>query len=426
MTDRSFIAWVMGSAMVLAALVAALNAFVDPYLAFARSRIPGLNDLKPAVSTHEPLLKANLAARVVPRTVILGSSRAGIGIRPDSSSWPANAKPVYNLSVVGTDLGQQLRYLYLVAGRLEKPALPQQVFVGLDFESFLFSARGSVRRPPAPPDEQQVRLAAFKAGGAAARWQRLTDGLEATLTLDALFSSVATVAASARGTGNDLSEAGATSEWQLATWQRADGAYRLFEQKLVLSARQLGGGRFQLGPRPDASVPDPTRTLMKDVVELMTWAQQHGVSVTLILQPSHASQLLLLEALGFWPDYERWKRAVVAEVSRAQQEGVKVTLWDFGGFEPELGESILPRQTTDLQWFWDPVHYKGKLGDRIIATALGTAGAPRVPMEPLTSATLEARLAQARAGKKVWADANPQTVDDIARWVAARKPGGPS
>lgn len=426
MTDRRFIAWILGSTVAFAALVALFNAFVDPYLGFGRSRSAGFNDLKPAVSTHEPLLKANLAARAVPRTVILGSSRAGIGIRPDSDSWPADAKPVHNLSVVGTDLGQQLRYLYLVAGRADQPVRPQHVMVGLDFESFLFSTRGAVRRQNSPPDEQQARLEALTAGGAAARWQRLADGAEATLTLDALFSSVATVLASARAAGNDLSDAGATSEWQLATWERTDGAYRLFEQKLALSAYQLGGGRFQLGPVPGASSTDPVGALMKDVTELLNWAQKNGVSVTLMLQPSHGSQLLLLEALGFWPDYERWKRAAMAEVSRAQGQGAKVDLWDFGGFEREFSEPVLPRQVTGLQWFWDPVHYKSKLGDRMVATTQGTANAPHLPLDPLTPATLEARLAQVRAGKRAWGDANPQTVNDITRWVTARKPDGPS
>lgn len=426
MTDRRFIAWVLGSAVALAALVALFNAFVDPYLGFGRPRSAGFNDLKPAVSTHEPLLKANLAARAVPRTVVLGSSRSGIGIRPDSDSWPAEAKPVHNLSVVGTDLGQQLRYLYLVAGRADQPARPDQVVVGLDFESFLFSTRGAVRRQNAPPDEQQARLAALTAGGGAARWQHLADGAVATLTLDALFSSVATVFASARRAGNDLSDAGATSEWQLATWERSDGAYSLFEQKLALSARQLGGGRFQLGPVLVAASLDPERVLMKDVTELLNWAQQHSVSVTLMLQPSHGSQLLLLEALGFWPGYERWKRAVMAEVSRAQGQGAKVSLWDFGGFEREFSEPVLPRQATGLQWFWDPVHYKSKLGDRMVATTQGTANAPHLSQEPLTPATLEARLAAVRAGKKAWSDANPQTVNDITRWLPARKLMGPS
>jgi hypothetical protein len=62
----------------------------------------------------------------------------------------------------------------------------------------------------------------------------------------------------------------------------------------------------------------------------------------------------------------------------------------------------------------------------MVATTQGTANAPHLPMEPLTPATLEARLAQVRADKKAWGDANPQTVNDIKRWLIVRKPGGAS
>ena len=302
----------------------------------------------------------------------------------------------------------QMRYLQLLAERAEQPARPKRLLVGLDFESFLMSA-DELRRPPAALDEQQVRLAALAAPGTIRQWQWLKGAVMATVTLDAFTASVSTVAASVSRQGNDLSEAGRTSEWQFRTWVAADGAYKSFEQKLGLSARQLGRVRLSLG---DAG--EPVRGL-RDVRALLAWGQRNGAAVSLVIQPSHASHLLLLDGLGYWPAYEAWKRAVVLEVARAQALGAQAEVWDFGGFEAQFAEPVLPKSRAALQWFWDPVHYSSSLGDLIIASTQGRVDMPQLASQPLTPGSLTTRLAEVREQMARYRQANPALVEDIAK-----------
>jgi hypothetical protein len=405
----------------MAALAAGLNAWIDPYLVFGHTRHTGLNDLKPAAASHEPLIKTYLATRAAPRTVVLGSSRAGLGIQPDSPAWPAHMQPVQNLSVVGSNLAQQWQILQLVAARAENPVVPQYVWVGLDFESFLHppqAASMAALANPLPANEQEARVSALRAGGATAQWQRLKDGVAATFTLDALGSTVNTVWSSQRRQGNDVSDTGRSAEWQMADWTRNDGAYRMFEQKLALWAQQVGQQQQHLGAEPGSTGP-----LTRDIDELLRWAHQHQIQVQLVLQPSHATHLALFDALSYWDAYEQWKRAITAAVAVAQATGTQVTLWDFGGFEPEFAEALTATTKTPLKGFWDPNHYSSTLGHQLLATTYPLASRAATPaglaLQPLTAANLEARLSKVRADKQAWQQAQPEMAQAVRQWALA-------
>jgi hypothetical protein len=424
--ERRFLAWVFGVSLAAALLVGVVNAWVDPYLVFGRTRHSGFNDLKPAAASHDPLLKAYLATRAAPRTVVLGSSRAGLGIQPESPAWPAHMQPVHNLSVVGTGLGQQWPYLQLVTTRAQNPVLPQYLWVGLDFEAFLHPAKpASVAAAESPPaaDDQLARVAALRAGGSPAHWQHVKDALAATLTLDALGTTVATVLASYQGEGNNLTAAGGTSEWQLADWTRTDGPYRMFEQKLELLARQVNRAPQYLSTEPGSK-----GSLTRDVDALLSWARQHQTQVQLVIQPSHATHLALLDALGYWGNYEQWKRAITAAVAQAQAAGTQVTLWDFGGFEPEFAEALSASSKTPLKGYWDPNHYSSALGDRMLATVypVGHRTAVALSAQQLTPANLEARLSQVRADKLAWGQAHPKMARQVLEWARAGHPSDPT
>jgi hypothetical protein len=92
------------------------------------------------------MMKAYQAGRVSARTIVIGSSRPDLGIDPATNSWPASARPVYNLSLVGSGTTEGMKYLrhYLA---MNPGHAPRTVVVGLDFESFLYvPSRGPNRR----------------------------------------------------------------------------------------------------------------------------------------------------------------------------------------------------------------------------------------------------------------------------------------
>src|SRR4051812_44490098 len=124
MTPGQYLKWLFSTALVGGAMVALLNYLVDPYLVFGRPRVGGINDIKPAVDKHEPMMKAYQASRAQARTVILGGSRVAIGLDPDAPVWPTQMRPVYNLGVAGADLADGVALLRVVLANQEATVRP--------------------------------------------------------------------------------------------------------------------------------------------------------------------------------------------------------------------------------------------------------------------------------------------------------------
>lgn len=393
MAPRRFLLAVLGFLIAFGLLIAATNALIDPYMLFDRPRIAGFNAIKPAVESREAMMKSHQASRVTPRTVILGSSRSDIGLNPASAAWPASMQPVYNLSTVGADLATNLKFLkhLLANGR----AQPRTLVVGLDFESFLLEPANAASTAQAEQPSSTDDAGPFNGA---------RDLLASTLTLDALEDSLSTLWANHRNSVTlDLQADGRLTEGHLRRWTAADGVALLFEQKNRLTVRRYQMPRHVLSHDPAVPVRD-----FEGLDALLSLAQAHNIDLVLLVQPAHASRLEMLDALGYWPDYELWKRELARWGADMRDRGARVTVWDFGGYESTTTEVVpkLGDRQTRLKWFWDPVHYSTSLGDLLVTTvtAAGQSGSQRRADDaspyashlPLTPDNLEARLAQVR------------------------------
>jgi len=380
--------------------VAAFNYLVDPYLVFDQARRAGFNQVKPAADVREWLMKAYEVPRQNPRTVVLGSSRSDIGLNPESPAWPRQWQPVYNLSMAGSNLGLNLSYLkHLLQAHGSQSAL-RTVVVGLDFESFLEQPGRSPSMGP-PELEATSRLQAMAASSVLARQRVWQDQAEALLTLDAVIDSASAVLANRTSSvGVDLAANGRFSDGQLQQWTRNDGVGQLFKQKNLDTLKGFKPPRRSLDPGDGSLMHGQA-----DIAELFKLAGQRQLQLILLIQPSHVSRLEMLDAMGYWAELERWKQLLAKLSDAARSSGVDVTLWDFSGYEPENLEAMPPaaQARTPLRWYWDPVHYRPAMGDRLVETmAAGSAGNGGSLVAPLTSATLEARLQRVRADRAAY------------------------
>lgn len=399
MTGHRFIVCVLGFAALFAALTAAVCVLVDPYLLFNRPRVAGFNAVKPAVETREPLMKTYQSARVEARTVILGSSRADIGLNPASSAWPDSMRPVYNLGIVGSDLAESLVFLERMLVQKDRSVPPAHVVVGLDFEAFLHA--------PGPAKTPEAAEAGPPGSNLLARWPVLQDHLAATLTLDALQDSAATLLTNRGGLSLDLADNGRLSEGHLRRWTAADGVALLFEQKNRLTVQRYAQPHHVLGD-------------MAALQQLAALALRHKLSVTLVVQPSHASRMELLAALGYWSGFERWKRELAAFGARARADGVAMQVFDFGGYEAFMHETVPPAgdRQQRLRWFWDPVHYSTDLGDTLLDAVMDRPSSfPQRPL--LTPETVEARLQQVRRDRDSYLQSHAANVAGFCRLLPA-------
>jgi len=396
--------------------IAAINFVVDPYLVFGRERIVGFNQAKPTADQREWLMKAHEAPRHNPRTVVLGSSRADVGISPGSSAWPAAWAPVYNLSLAGSDLGLNLHYLQHLLRANEGRSALRQVVVGLDFESFL--ARPAIAAAAADPREAEAlaRLDAMATATLAGRLRVWQDRSESLFTLDALLDSASTVTANRSASpGANLGLDGQFGDGQLRKWTQADGVAQLFRQKNADTLRSFKPPRRSLAPADGAQMHGAPQ-----LAALIELCGRHRLKLVLLIQPSHASRLEMLDAMGYWPEFEHWKQALAALTDDARATGHDVVLWDFSGYEPANLEPMPGPQAarTPLQWYWDPVHYRPALGDRMLATI--TVGHATPPAALLTRTSVESRLQRVRADREAYRAAQGT---EMQRWRQMVCPG---
>jgi hypothetical protein len=374
--------------IVLVPLVAIFNAMVDPYLLFDAPRIAGLNASKPAVETHERLMKAYDVLRASPNTLILGASMVDWGLDAQHPAWPSVDRPVYNLALQGS--GPYTSYRYL------QHAMSQHhlalVVLGLDLEFFM-TVPDYVPFGPAV----ESRLAVKRDGtvNASRNWQYNRDLFQATLSLDALTDSAATLVANFSGSSPDLT----AGDWRDSPFQRAAdamGSYPLVRMRdLLMINRYRGKQRSQL--------------VMADVRAILDLCESHGTRVILFINPAHADHLEILDLLGHWSAFEDWKRELVALTAKypSTDGRSRIPLWDFSGYDSYSTETVSMDRHV-MHWFWDSTHYTRALGDAIVRRILGT-GDPHFGVL-LSPESLEPHLIAIREQQRLYREQHPADV----------------
>lgn len=363
MKPRRYIAWMLGTVLTLAALAIALTVFADPYYLFGTPRIAGVNALKPRVYQQASLAKTTQLERMHPRTLLLGNSRIEIGFDPDSSEWPASAQPVFNAAEAATSP-------LTAARRLEDAdaiAPPRLVIAGVDFPDFFQPPSDPSFILPLLPAEQRLRVDRDGHPNADRWWQAWRDRFAATLTVDALFDSVATLLDQDPQDGTTMTPRGFNPlrEYRIAA-QRV-GYYGLFEQKLAAF-----GAQYRRAPKLDFSNTSRIESF-RYLDRLITAARAHDQRLILVINPYHAQYLDLLKQIGLWPAFEEWKAALVRTVAASRMPAGAIALYDFSGYN-EISEEQVPPEgdlTSAMRWYWEAGHYKALVGDKMIARFFG-------------------------------------------------------
>ena len=182
MLYRSYLRFLVFFALTALLGVAGLNWLIDPYYVYGSPSINGLNTNKTEFGSQQRLGKAFAIKHQRPGAVILGSSRAWIGLRPDNPAW--GTTPVYNLGLNATNIYETFRYLQHAAALHDL----ETVVLGADF--FAWNA---YRENQADFDESYFAVAF----DGSPQGYPLNHVVSTLLSFDAFTSSVRTVLASA-------------------------------------------------------------------------------------------------------------------------------------------------------------------------------------------------------------------------------------
>ena len=370
--------------IVLTLVAGVFNVIMDPYLVIGAPRVAGFNARKPAVDTQERMMKAYEVLAATPKTLILGASQVDFGLDAKDPAWPAQDRPVYNLGVGGGSPYISYRYLQHVMSRRHLTL----VVLGLDFDYFL--GLGEANGPAEQEFGFHLAVARDGSPNADQSWQQLRDLFHATLSLDALTDSAATLAANFNG---ESSETDGKNYNALLRYIAVVGSYP------VIAEVDLGLLRF---PWDKQRIP----LVMADVRAILDLCESHETPLILVINPSYADKLEILDLLGYWRAFEDWKREIVALTSKYPSVSgrSRIHLWDFTGYDVYSTETVSLNRHV-LHWFVDDFHYTKALGDVIVGRIFGS-GDPHFGVL-LSAENIDLHLAEIREQQRQYREHRP-------------------
>jgi hypothetical protein len=286
MESRKFFVAFLAGCLAWAALIAAINAIVDPYSLFSAPRIEGFNKRKRAAS-HEQLIKAYDVLRARPHSLILGTSVADLGLDPLSDAWPGSARPVYNLALGGGGPYTSYRYLQHIMSQQHIGT----IVLCLDYPFFLNIPEAG--RPTDPNFESRLWVTADGRTNDEAKKEYLRTLLYAAGSYDALLDSVATV------TANLNPDSGAT--FITSGYLDGEGPFRVgaLIGFPIFELDDIGFFKRYAGRQRDPRV-------LQDLQAILDLCRARGTRAIVVINAVHAHMLEILATLGYWQDYEKW------------------------------------------------------------------------------------------------------------------------
>ncbi len=361
-SHKRYVLFLAAAFLFVCLLGAASNYLIDPYGLFGSQRISGFNELKPAAAERVRVSKPYMASRARPKMVIGGNSRPEMGLNPRSLCWEEADYPVFNTGIPGADLYMQTRYVQHAV----ESGQAQQVLFGVDFQDFLVDstkATGEIDwNRLGKSFDGRLSSGSKTVLGKSLSFQKAADISSGLFSLAALGDSVMTIASQRDEDAATRREDGFNPGLDYRPIIRNEGQSVLFRQKNLEVRKRL--------QQKDMNVLDVhgQRSMPLDALRrFLEWANSRGLDVVLFINPYHSDYLIQIELAGKWPEFEEWKRQLIIVA-----EEYAVPVWDFNTLDRYSTESPPSPgdKRTELQWFWEPAHYRHELGDLMLSSML--------------------------------------------------------
>ena len=309
-------------------MVGMVNYIVNPFLIFQQSALNDSFTYKPEAATRVRTFKKYQAAQQDFNVLIVGNSRVEMGLDPDSPYF--ENKHVYNVGVPGLSVPAQIAY----ANNVIKSNNIETLYVGVDFVDFISLGVSNFQ--------------AFTLGD-----KKKDDYLSATFSLDALNASVMTVL-SQNKYASTRTYKGFNPAYDYIPILRNEGQSVLTTQKLSSLAKQIEDKRFYRAGMM-ANKNSPINTLEKAISQ---W-KVSGKKVVLFINPYQDIYYDTLAKEGLSKDLDEW-RSIIEKVAT----NTNSYFYDFT--ELGISHSNLLNSKNELEYFWEPAHYKKELGEKML------------------------------------------------------------
>ncbi|SHH42045.1 SGNH/GDSL hydrolase family protein [Massilia sp. CF038] len=394
-----FLAWTGAVTVLGAAACAALVVAVDPYRLYGLVERPGFNQVKPQPERYQKQIKLAGVRAIHGDVLIVGNSRAEIGLDPAYPALAAGGHTPYNLALAGTRIQvarEQLEQLHRMGQH------PRHLIVGAEF----LDAPLDPARPPAPAP----------ATAAASPAAELAWRFDAVFSLDSLRDALKTMRLQDAPEAPMMSMQGFNPLREYGKMAREDGYHALFQQRALEYGKRLA-------KLPRALVgPDGSATSFEQLRAVIEHGAQDGARVDVVIYPYHAQLMALIDDAGMEPMLDEWRTRLTALVAtaRAAHPDVKITLWDFSGYAPYQCEAIPAKgdRRSVTRWYWEAGHFKGALGNLMLARILDQPDQDPAFGTVLDSASLAANRTRLTRERQQCLAANPALFKETAGLLA--------
>ena len=377
-----------------------INLIIDPYGTFRIVDVKGLNHIKPYPDHNIETIKAHALRHMSPDALILGNSRAEVGLDPTHDAWEsAGYRSVFNAAIAGTSPSAAWNQLQKVAQR--QP--PKFILLGIDFFDF----------PIAPDKKTSLPKNSSNNKLDDVRWT-----LNATLTMQAMIDSATTLRRQFQANPQQLTTQGFNPLLEYKDIAKMEGYWSLFRQRLEDNAKNHSRKPANLFLKDTQTSPT-----FDDIRRIVRWSAENNTELRLVIYPYHAQLLLLIDEIGLWPTFEEWKRQIlriITEESLKSSES-NIALIDLSGFS-EFSEEAIPGKEdkkTATKWYWEAGHFKKELGDHILSCCIFQK--PEFSTRKfgviLNTDNIETELNRTRIDKSAFVLKNPMLKSEISAVV---------
>ncbi|MES2353857.1 MAG: hypothetical protein V4568_05500 [Pseudomonadota bacterium] len=387
-------------------VVAAINIFIDPFSIFGTPRIQGWSEIKPSAWGRPGFHKTFAVQDLKPDALILGTSRAEVGLNPKHPAFAGLR--AYNLAISGGNM-EQIGGYFAHARAVTKPRL---VVLGLDLHSFNVRFPGRSDFDPNMFTEDpywEPLLEPLKKLGVAINGQTLEQSLS---TIDDQYRPADhRWMPEGQGWVNPIAMDARVREY---------GGQRnmcLIDEALVTRTEYVPPPtyEFNFGLHLKNSPLEHFRRILRE-------AYAREMALHIFISPVHARHLEVLHSLGLLQTYEDWERLLVKTVAEEAKRAGKepFPLWDFSGYNSVTTETVPAKNDSQsrMRGYWESSHYRGETGDLVLNRIFGLKTESKNEATDfgvlLNPVNIESHLADFRAGRQRYAKQHAGDVAEVA------------
>jgi len=335
----------------------------DPYGIFGAPRIKDFNARKPAAENRVRISKPLQVEHIKPKTIIIGNSRPEMGLNPAHSCWKQDKLPVYNLSIPGSSVYMQTRFLEHAISLSNATT----ILMGIDFQDFLVTKHNSLSPYIWPPGKTSfdAKLSINPNGSINTKYsyEKYKTYINNILSLDSLKDSIITLQQQANSSSTHRTSLGfnPANNYYMNIINN-EGVNVLFTQKKRALKKVFLKNSWSIYHQNTQ-----WSSAFESLSRVIKLTKRKGIKLYLFINPYHQDYLNIINSAGLWPAFKLWKENLKQLVYAESH----ISLWDFALYNQYTQEMPdLQNPKKQLNWFWEPSHYREKLGEIMLSNML--------------------------------------------------------